>query len=41
MADIEATLQQEAGYARHPAERRRQIKSIMRTLGGSSWRMAA
>ena len=26
MADIEATLRQEAGYARHPAERRREIK---------------
>ena len=41
LAEIESTLWQEAGYARHPAERRREIKSIMRTLRGSSWRMAA
>ena len=27
MADIEATLRQEAGYARHPAERRDQIRA--------------
>ena len=41
MADIEATLRQEAGYARSPTERRREIKNIMRRLGGSSRRMAA
>ena len=41
MAEIEATLRHEAGYARHPDQRRREIKSIMRTLRGSSWRMAA
>jgi hypothetical protein len=41
MADIEATLGQEAGYGRHPAERRREIARIMRTLRGSAWRMAA
>jgi hypothetical protein len=36
MAEIEATLRQEAGYARHPAERRSQVKYIVRTLRGSS-----
>ena len=41
LAGIELTLWQEAGYARHPAERRREIRNIMRTLQGSSWRMAA
>ena len=41
MADIESTLRQEAGNARHPTERRREIKNIMRTLRGSSRRMAA
>ena len=41
MADIESTLRQEAGYGRHPTERRREIKNIMRRLGGSSRRMAA
>jgi hypothetical protein len=41
MADIEATLRQEAGYARHPAERRSQIKSIMQTLRESFRRLAA
>jgi hypothetical protein len=41
MADIEAMLHQEASYAMLPAKRRDQIKYIMRTLRGSSWRMAA
>jgi hypothetical protein len=41
MADIESTLRQEAGHARHPAERRREIKSIMRRLGGGSSRRLA
>ena len=41
MAEIEDDLRQEAGNARHPAERRREIKSIMRTLRGSSRRLAA
>jgi hypothetical protein len=34
IADIEATLRQEAGYARHRCERRREIKKIMRRLAG-------
>ena len=33
LAEIELTLCQEAGYARHPAERRREIRNVMRTLG--------
>jgi hypothetical protein len=41
MSDIESTLKQEADNARHPAERRREIKGIMRTLGGSPRRLAA
>jgi hypothetical protein len=41
MADIDATLRQEAGHARHPKQRRDQIKSVMRTLRGSSRRLAA
>ena len=41
IAEIDATLRQEAGYARHPSERRVQIKSIMRSLRGSPSRMAA
>jgi hypothetical protein len=41
MADIDSVLRQEAGYARHPAERRRETKGIMRTLRGSSCRLAA
>jgi hypothetical protein len=41
MSDIESTLRQEAGYARHPAERRREIRSVMQTLRGSSRRLAA
>ena len=41
MSDIELTLRQEAGYARHPTERRREINGIMRTLRGSSRRLAA
>ena len=41
MADIEVTLRQEAGSARHPAERRRETKSVIRTLRGSSRRLAA
>ena len=40
MADIEDILRLEAGYARHPAERWREIKSVMRTLRGSSRRLA-
>ena len=40
-AEIDATLWQEAGYGRHPSERRAQIKYIMRSLRGSSYRMAA
>ena len=41
MAEIEDILRLEAGNARHPTERRREIKNIMRTLGGSSRRLAA
>ena len=41
LAGIEAILRLEAGNARHPAERRPEIKSIMRTLQGSSRRLAA
>ena len=40
-AEIDAILQQEAGYARHPSERRAQIKYIMRSLPGSFCRWAA
>jgi hypothetical protein len=40
-ADIDATLWQEAGYGRHPSERRAQIKYIMRSLRGSPCLMAA
>jgi len=32
VAEIGATLRQEAGQARHPTQRRDQIKGIMRTL---------
>ena len=41
LADIGTTLWQEAGYGRHPSERRAQIKYIMRSLMCSSSRMAA
>lgn len=41
MAEIEDTLRLEAGNARHPTERRREIKNIMRTLRGSPHRLAA
>jgi hypothetical protein len=41
MAEIGDVLRQEAGYARHPAERRGEVNGIMRTLRGSSGRMAA
>jgi hypothetical protein len=41
MAEIGDVLRLEADNARHPTERRREIKSIMRTLRGSSRRMAA
>ena len=41
MAEIENIIRLEAGNARHPAERRREIKSIMRTLEGSWRRLAA
>ena len=40
-AEIDATLWQEAGNGRHPAERRAQIKYIMRSLRGSPVRLAA
>ena len=40
-AEIGATLWQEAGQGRHPSERRAQIKYIMRSLRGSSHRLAA
>ncbi len=40
-AEIDAILQQEAGSARHPSERRAQIKYIMRSLPGSFCRLAA
>jgi hypothetical protein len=40
-AEIDSILRQETGYARHPAERRSQIGSIIRTLGGSLRRLAA
>jgi hypothetical protein len=39
--EIEDVLRQEAGYANHPSERHDQIKSVMRTVGGSSRRRAA
>ena len=39
--EIDATLWQEASYGRHQAERRAQIKYIMRALPGSSFRLAA
>jgi hypothetical protein len=39
--EIDATLWQEAGYGRHPSERRAQIKYIMRSLRGSPQRLAA
>ena len=39
--EIEDVLDVQAGHARHPAERRAQIKSVMRTLEGSSRRLAA
>lgn len=41
MPEINAILWQEAGYARHPTERRSEIKSIMRTLNQASGRAAA
>jgi hypothetical protein len=41
MPDIEAILWQEAGQARHPSERRSQIRSIMRTLSQRNDRAAA
>jgi hypothetical protein len=41
MAEIDAILWQEVGNARHPAKRRRQVKYVMQTLGGSSRRWAA
>jgi hypothetical protein len=41
MVEIDSVLRQEAGYARHPTERRREIKNIMRRLGGSSRRLVA
>jgi hypothetical protein len=40
-AEIGATLWQEAGYGRHPSERRAQIKYITRSLRGSAGRLAA
>jgi hypothetical protein len=39
--EIDATLWKEAAYGRHPSERRAQIKYIMRSLRGSSFRLAA
>jgi hypothetical protein len=39
--DIQTTLAHEAGYGRSPSERRAQIKYIMRSLRGSSCRLAA
>ena len=39
MAEIEDVLRLEAGNARHPAERRQEIKSIMRTLRGRPTRL--
>jgi len=41
LSEIEATLWQEAGHARHPAERRDQIKAIMRTLAQQPSRAVA
>jgi hypothetical protein len=41
MAEIGDVLRLEAGYARHPAERRREVRNIVRTLWGSSRRLAA
>ena len=40
-AEIDAILQQEAGYARHPSERLTQIRYIIRSLPGSFCRLAA
>ena len=39
--DIDSILRQEAGYAHHPSQRRDQIRGVMRTLEGSSLRLAA
>jgi hypothetical protein len=39
--DIKDTLRLEAAFARHPSQRRAQIKSIMRELRGSARRVAA
>jgi hypothetical protein len=41
IANIDATLRQEAGNGPHPSERRVQVKYIMRSLRGSSHRRAA
>ena len=41
LADIDATLRQEAGYGPHPSERRAQVKYIMRSLRGLPSRIAA
>jgi hypothetical protein len=41
LADIDATLRQEAGNGPHPSERRVQIKYILRSLRGSAYRLAA
>jgi hypothetical protein len=41
MAEIENSLRLEAENARHPTERRGEVNGIMRTLRGSSRRMAA
>jgi hypothetical protein len=40
-AEIDMILRQESGYAHHPSQRRDQIKSVIRTLEGSSRRLAA
>ena len=40
-ADICSILWQEAGYGRHPSERRAQIEYIMGSLRGLAFRMAA
>jgi hypothetical protein len=40
-AEIDSILRQEAGYAHHPLQRRDQIGSVIRTLGGSPRRLAA
>jgi hypothetical protein len=41
LTEIGTVLRQEASHGRHVAERRAQIKSILRTLSQPFWRAAA